>query len=144
VAAIRTLWREGPQSFAGRFFRWGPIESNPKPVQRPGVPIVVGGHTEIAARRAARYGDGFFPGLVDVDTLARLLAILREECARVGRRAEDVELTYIAPSPDVDQVHRLRDAGVNRICIGPPGFDLDSVRAGLERFTERVLTRVGG
>lgn len=144
VNAIRTLWQAGPQSFDGKFFRWGPLESNPKPVQRPGVPIVVGGHTEIAARRAARYGDGFFPGLVDFDTLASLLAVLREECERVGRRAEDVEVTFIAPSPDVDLVHRLRDAGVKRICIGPPGFDLDSVRTGFERFAERVLTRVVG
>jgi hypothetical protein len=44
----------------------------------------------------------------------------------------------------VDLVHRLRDAGVKRICIGPPGFDLDSVRTGFERFAERVLTRLDG
>jgi probable F420-dependent oxidoreductase len=144
VAAIRTLWKEGPQSFDGKFFHWGPIESNPKPVQRPGVPIVVGGHTEIAARRAARYGDGFLPGVVDEDTLAHLLAILREECARIGRRAEDIEITYILPSPNPDSVRRLRDAGVKRICIGPPGLDLESVRAGLERFAERVLNRLDG
>src|SRR5216683_3451847 len=55
VRAIRSLWKETPEAFAGKFFRWGPLESNPKPVQKPGVPIVVGGHGEWAARRAARY-----------------------------------------------------------------------------------------
>jgi probable F420-dependent oxidoreductase len=144
VAAIRALWSEGPRSFSGQFFRWDPIESNPKPVQRPGVPIVVGGHTEIAARRAARYGDGFFPGVADAETLSRLLGILREECSRVGRKAEEIELTCIAPAPDLDHVRRLRDVGVKRICIGPPGFDLDSLRSGLEGFGERVLSRLDG
>ena len=63
VRAMRSLWKDAPEPFEGKFFRWGPLESHPKPVQRPGVPIVVGGHTELAARRAARYGDGFSPGL---------------------------------------------------------------------------------
>ncbi|MDZ7379263.1 MAG: TIGR03619 family F420-dependent LLM class oxidoreductase, partial [candidate division KSB1 bacterium] len=43
IRALRTLWQPGAQSFEGKFFRWGPVESNPKPIQQPGVPIVVGG-----------------------------------------------------------------------------------------------------
>src|SRR5215475_13354955 len=49
VRAIRSLWQDEAQPFAGKFFRWGKLESHPKPVQKPGVPIVVGGHTELAA-----------------------------------------------------------------------------------------------
>ena len=64
-AAIRTLWKDEPTPFDGKFYRWAPLESHPKPVQKPGVPIVVGGHTLGAAKRAARYGDGFFPGAPD-------------------------------------------------------------------------------
>ena len=41
------------EPFRGKFHRWEKLESHPKPVQKPGVPIVVGGHTELAARRAA-------------------------------------------------------------------------------------------
>lgn len=61
VRAVRSLWADTPQAFSGEFYRWPALESNPKPVQKPGVPIVVGGHVEGAARRAARIGDGFFP-----------------------------------------------------------------------------------
>mgnify|MGYP003694163367 CR=1 FL=1 len=60
VRAIRSLWKDEAEPFHGRFYRWEKLESHPKPVQKPGVLIVVGGHTELAARRAARYGDGFF------------------------------------------------------------------------------------
>ena len=72
VEAMRQLWSPGAKSFEGKHFQWGEVESNPKPVQEGGVPIVVGGHTEIAAKRAARYGDGFFPAMVSEEQLASL------------------------------------------------------------------------
>ena len=74
VRALRSLWKDEAEPFEGKFYRWPKVESHPKPVQKPGVPIVVGGHTELAARRAARYGDGFFPGVADeakLDVAAR-------------------------------------------------------------------------
>src|SRR6185503_6543998 len=93
VRAMRSLWKGEPAPFEGKFFRWPPLESNPKPVQAGGIPIVVGGHTESAARRAARYGDGFFPGVTDIDKLKALLGTLREECSRLGRKPGEIEIT---------------------------------------------------
>ncbi len=141
VDALRELWKPGPHSFEGKFFRWSPIESNPKPVQKS-VPIVVGGHTEIAARRAARYGDGFFPGVGDAQHLGALMKTVGEECAKIGRNPAEIELTCMAPAPDLDQVKRLRDAGVHRITIGPPGFDVDTFKSGVDAFAERVMAKL--
>src|SRR5215475_8056901 len=93
VRAIRSLWQDEAEPFAGRFFRWGKLESHPKPVQKPGVPIVVGGHTELAARRAARYGDGFLPGTSNDDDLGRLLGIVRDECRKIGRNPAEIEVS---------------------------------------------------
>src|SRR5262245_15767376 len=58
IAALRSLWSDGPSEFAGRHYRWEPLESNPKPLQRPGVPIHVGGRAPGTRRprRAARRG----------------------------------------------------------------------------------------
>src|SRR6059036_749556 len=75
VRAIRSLWKDEATPFHGKFYRWEKLESHPKPEQKPGVPIVVGGHTELAAKRAARYGDGFFPGVTDEEKLTWLLGI---------------------------------------------------------------------
>ena len=61
MQALRALWREDPSSFKGTHFNFERIRSFPKPVQKGGVPIVVGGHSRAAARRAARFGDGFYP-----------------------------------------------------------------------------------
>jgi probable F420-dependent oxidoreductase len=142
VRAVRSLWKDNPEPFEGKFFKWPPLESNPKPVQKPGVPIVVGGHTELAARRAARYADGFFPAVSEPEKLRALLGILRDECGKRGRRVEDIELTAGGGNLDVDTVRRFQDLGVKRLTIAPPGFDPDGVRKGLHEFADRVIAKV--
>lgn len=139
IRAIRTLWSPGPQSFSGKFFHWQAVESNPKPVQRPGVPIVIGGHSPPAARRAARLGDGFFPAFGEPQTLVRLLSILREECQRIGRDPGAIEITTGSFLVDLDLVRRYAELGVHRVIIGPPGFDADTIRDGLRRFADTVI-----
>jgi probable F420-dependent oxidoreductase len=134
VRAMRSLWKPEPEPFTGKFFRWGLLESHPKPVQQPGVPIVVGGHTELAARRAARYGDGFFPGVTDDDKLTWLLGVMRDECVKLGRDPNTIEVTAGRAVPDVDGVKRLRDLGVSRFMVPPPAFDPDGITEGLERL----------
>ncbi len=143
IRAIRSLWQASPASFSGKFYRWPVVESNPKPVQSGGVPIVIGGHSEAAARRAARLGNGFFPARGDRDTLTRLLAVLRDECAKVGRKPDEIELTTGAGGkPDVDAVKRYQEMGVRRLMISPAGSDEESVRRGLDDFAERVIAKL--
>jgi probable F420-dependent oxidoreductase len=134
VKALRSLWAPEPSSFQGRFYRWGPVESYPKPVQKNGVPIIVGGHVEGAARRAARVGDGFFPARGELDLLAKLFAALRDECGKVGRKPEQIELTTGMAGSGRDAVRPYEDLGVSRLIVAPPGFDPDGLRRGLESF----------
>ena len=143
IRALRSLWQASPASFSGKFYRWPVVESNPKPVQRGGVPIVIGGHSEAAARRAARLGDGFFPARGDRETLTRLLSVLRDECAKVSRKPDEIELTTGAGGKtDVDTVKRYQEMGVRRLMISPAGNDEESVRRGLDEFAERVIAKL--
>jgi probable F420-dependent oxidoreductase len=134
VRAMRSLWADEAEAFEGKFFRWGPLESHPKPVQKPGVPIIVGGHTELAARRAARYGDGFFPGVTEEEKLVWLLGIMREECEKLGRDPSAIEVTSGRAVPDVENVERLEELGVSRFMVPPPAFDPDGITKGLEQL----------
>jgi probable F420-dependent oxidoreductase len=134
VRAIRSLWKDEPEPFHGKFYRWEKLESHPKPQQKPGVPIVVGGHTELAARRAARYGDGFFPGVADEAKLVGLLSIMRDECKKLGRNPAEIEVTSGRAAPDKDAVRRLEDLGVSRFMVPPPAFDPEGVTQGLEKL----------
>ncbi len=139
VDAMRSLWSGGPSTFHGKFFNWDSVESNPKPVQGPNVPIVIGGHTDIAARRAARYGNGFFPGRGSADRLKELIGILREECAKIGRDPAEIELTGGMMAPDPDYVAKAEDMGFSRLIIAPPGYDRDGISRGFEAFAATFL-----
>ncbi|MCZ6782124.1 MAG: LLM class F420-dependent oxidoreductase [Proteobacteria bacterium] len=141
-AALRSLWKPGAHAFKGEHFHWDALESNPKPARPGGVPIVVGGHVKGAARRAARVGDGFFPLKADGPRLGELLGVMGEECARVGRDPAGIEITTSLPGPDLDAIRRLEDQGVSRLVMGPPGFDRDAVRKGLDSFADAVMNKL--
>jgi probable F420-dependent oxidoreductase len=140
VRAIRSLWKDEAEPFHGKYYRWEKLESHPKPVQKPGVPIVVGGHTELAARRAARYGDGFFPGVAEEEKLVQLLDVMRDECKKLGRDPSTIEITSGRAVPDAESVKRLRDLGVARFMVPPPAFDPDGITQGLERLGKLIAT----
>lgn len=139
VAALRHLWGEKALPFEGKFHSWPAIESNPKPVQPGGVPIVIGGHVEAAARRAARIGDGFFPAGGDLPTL---FAAVRDECERNGRDPGEVELTAGGAIRSLDDVKRFEDMGVSRLIISPPGFDPDAIEKGLEKLGNDLISKL--
>ena len=138
VRGMRSLWKDEAEPFNGKFYHWGKLESHPKPVQKPGVPIVVGGHTELAARRAARYGDGFFPGVSDKEKLDWLLGIVRDECKKIGRNPAEVEVSAGRAAPSVDGMKRLRDEGVARFMTAVPAFDPEGVTKGLEQLGDLI------
>lgn len=143
VRAIRSLWSPKAEPFEGSYYRWPAVESNPKPVQPGGVPVVVGGHVAGAARRAARIGDGFFPARGEIDVLTRLFAALRDECGKIGRNPEEIELSAAAMGPlDPDGVHRYQDIGVSRLVMVPPAFDPEGLRRALGDFADRVISKV--
>lgn len=141
-AALRTLWRPGAHAFKGEHFAWDALESNPKPVQAGGVPIVVGGHVLGAARRAARVGDGFFPMKTEGGRLDELLAAMGEECAKIGRDPAEIEVTTSLPGRDVDAIKALEDQGVARCVMGPPGFDRDAIEKGLDAFADDIMAKL--
>jgi alkanesulfonate monooxygenase SsuD/methylene tetrahydromethanopterin reductase-like flavin-dependent oxidoreductase (luciferase family) len=99
---------------------------------------VVGGHVEGAARRAARIGDGFFPAKGDIPAL---LAVMRDECRKLGRKPETIEITTGGGNLDADTVKRYEDLGVSRLVVPPPGFDPEGLRRGLSEFAERFIAR---
>jgi probable F420-dependent oxidoreductase len=142
VRGIRSLWRPEPEAFDGRFYRWNPVHSLPQPVQKPGVPIVVGGHVPGAARRAARIGDGFFPAKGGLDGLPKLIQAMRDECAKLGRDPAEIELSTGIESLDLDNIRRHEDLGVSRLVLPPPGFDNDGIRRGFDKFADTVLSKL--
>ena len=143
IAVMRALWAGDGASFSGRYVRFEGVSCNPKPVGR--VPIVVGGHSEAAARRAGRLGDGFFPSIgAQVDTTP-LFEIARRAAAEAGRDPAAIEMLAGCPAllpgstvePRAAIEERLR-LGIGRIVVPVSAF-LPDLEENLARFGDTVI-----
>jgi probable F420-dependent oxidoreductase len=139
MRAMRALW-SSDETFAGNFVSFDKARSNPKPVQRSGIPIVVGGHTKAAARRAGRLGDGFFPGRGDMPVL---IAECRDAATKAGRNPDDIEIT-VGGLPDVDYIKQMEDLGVARIAVPPPSFDPDKIKRAMGELASKLSPVAAG
>jgi len=111
IELMRVLWTERVSSYKSDYYELAPCRMNPKPVQKPHPPIYIGGDTDPALRRAAKYGDGWYasPQVQPADFPARL-ARLAEFAAGHGRRRSDLR---IVGAVSVDEASALEDAVVD-------------------------------
>jgi probable F420-dependent oxidoreductase len=120
LRAIRTLWTAAEPAFEGRFATFAGIRFEPKPVQRPHPPIVVGGTAPPALGRAAREGDGWYGFALTVAQTAPIvteLARLRRELGR-GDAPFEISLTTFEPlTPEL--VVEAERAGIHRLIVFP-------------------------
>jgi probable F420-dependent oxidoreductase len=145
VATMRTLWTEDDASYDGEYSSFRSLVSLPKPA-RGSVPVVVGGHSPPAARRAGRLGDGFFPAKGSNEELEELFEVMRTTAREHDRDPDAIEITTggaaaFAPDP-VGALHELEDMGVSRVVIPPLAFDPDGIGPALEQFGEKVIAKV--
>src|SRR5436190_19075730 len=171
LAAFRALWTEEKPRIDGRYVHYDGLVLEPKPAQRPHPPIWVGGESGPSLRRAARFGDAWYPigsnNAHLLDTLPRYqagVARLRQLTAAAGRDANAVALTYrvkrygdavpaiasdgnrrLFSGSDGDliaDIRTLRDLGVTAIDFDFERPRADDVIAEMCSFRDRVLARV--
>jgi probable F420-dependent oxidoreductase len=112
VAAMRALWSQERASFKGRFVSFEDVFCRPLPAGRR-IPIIVGGDTTAAARRAGRIGDGYFPAR---GAPAELLAEMRRAAVEAGRDPGAIEVTLSAPAEPAE-IEALARMGVSRVAV---------------------------
>src|SRR5690606_7052411 len=128
----------------GPYVSFDQVISRPQPTQGS-VPIVVGGHSEAAARRAGRLGDGFFPGKGDHAQLASLIDVMRRTAEEHGRDPDAIEVTSggngALGSKALDEVKALADIGVTRVIVPPLAYDPEGQRTAFAEYGEKVIAK---
>ena len=141
VAVMQKLWSGNEVSFDGEFVSFENISSNPKPVHGS-VPITIGGHSDAAARRAGRIGNGFFPGNGD---LQHMLNLMNESAEQNGRDPKEIEVnwgdTEIMGSDPIAAAEKLKSQGVTRVIV-PSVMFLNNTEEQLAEFGERVVSKI--
>lgn len=159
---IKRLWTEDRVTLKGRFSQLDNIPMEPKPAQKPRPPIWFGGHVEAALRRAVELGDGYIGAgstpmaafLEDIKQLPpdfpkakRLYLALGDNLPRLREwfgafyhkpEMADQVAAWGSPEYIVDQVRRLKDAGVNHVLLNPV-FDEEEQ---MERLADKVMPHV--
>ncbi len=133
IEVCRKLWSGDIVTHDGEFFPFGPVVFEPKPPQGL-VPILIGGESKAALRRAARLGDGWIGMDNSVEVAAERVRLLRE-------MAEDrsVEVTVGGRVSTPEDVAAYADAGVDRLIVSPWRRSDDAL-AGLQKFAAEVMT----
>jgi probable F420-dependent oxidoreductase len=112
VAAMRELWSSDSPTFHGDFVNFEGAHCLPRPVNRS-VPIIVGGDSKFAARRAGRLGDGYFPAR---GSQLELIALARQTAVEHGRDPDALEITTGLPD-SLDELAGMATNGISRVVI---------------------------
>ena len=141
IEAMRTLWSGPEVEFHGEFVDFGKVTCSPRPVQ-DSIPILVGGDSDVAIRRAARLADGYFPGEGDADRLEGLITRVRQAATDADRDPDTIEINAMFSQHITEPaagVEKFLELGVGRAMVpafffaGPGGLDR------LDQFAEAAL-----
>ncbi|HKF56765.1 MAG TPA: LLM class F420-dependent oxidoreductase [Blastocatellia bacterium] len=169
IKAMNVLWSEDRPAFHGQHVQFENIGFDPKPVQKPHIPVWIGGNSRSAIRRAARLGDAWHPTRPQVQDIKAGAELLREFCDQHGRDPRSVTIAARLPlkflddssggatkrrpllgSPQkiIDEIGQYRDAGVQYIVLDTfysapelEGETIDSILGTMERFAADVMPK---
>ena len=160
---FKVLWTEPEPEFHGQFYNIQGIQFYPKPVQKPHIPIWVGGHTRRALRRTAKYGDCWHTTRQTPDFVAQNLPYLREQTEKAGRDPASISISLkrslfftdigisegrsvptgglvIGTTQEViDDVYYCRELGIDQLTYDFRVEGIDGQIQVMEQLADRVL-----
>jgi probable F420-dependent oxidoreductase len=167
IKAFRELWTSENPKFQGKFCNFSEIVFLPKPVQKPGIPIWIGGHSKQAIRRAARLGDGWHPigGVpaipLEPDDVRKDLAMLAEYAQAAGRDPKQIRVAlkgslfdrekkiegrrrrFMGSAEEIaSDIQEYRGAGVDTMIFDVRRATMDETLERMEWMAKEVIAKV--
>jgi probable F420-dependent oxidoreductase len=119
--AMRVAWTEPEPSYNGELVRFPALRCEPKPLQKPYPPILLGAHGPKAIERVARTYDGWMPLVQNAEAFKRDVATLRKLTASNGRNPDALQITAIVDpredGPSVEELRAYKEAGASRVMV---------------------------
>ena len=145
LEALKLAWTADEVDYHGEFVSWEGFTMEPKPAQAGGVPLVIGGISPNAVRRAVRYGDGWYVIGKDLDDYRAHMTLLHDECERQGRDREELEITayWNFNVEGLESLEVYQELGIDRLLINMHALRLGNVTEAMERFGAEVVSKYG-
>ena len=139
VVAMKKVWSGDVVEHQSDFLNWSGFKSYPVPVQKPHMPVIMGGAAGKIYQRIARHGDGWFAPMGDPKDLGPALEALKTACHAEGRDVAEIEITCMWPGMGGrDFIGALEEVGVSRVvtplfALGPNPVE------GIRKLSEEVI-----
>lgn len=142
--ALRQAWSGETVELHGDFVDWFGFKMLPRPVQKPGVPIIVGGTSDAAIRRVVERGDGWYMIHKDLDDFRSCHGRLVAECERQDRDIAELELTayWNHHREGLEGLEVYQEHGVNRLLVNLAALRMGDTEQAATQFAETVLTQI--
>jgi probable F420-dependent oxidoreductase len=151
IEAMRVLWRDDSATYHGKYVNFENVHMDARPANPAGVPIIIGGSSEFAARRAGRLGDGWYPYVISPEDFATGVETIGRAAKEAGRDAARIELSIWPASYDftktfdLDFVRSYTDAGAERVVVNSAEgqtTDIQGQRDFIRRYQDEILSKL--
>jgi probable F420-dependent oxidoreductase len=140
ILAMKELWTKPEAEFHGRYYNFPLVKSNPKPMQKPHPPVLLGGGATNVLQRVVAWGDGWLPNRVTPEKLRESRATLDRLAKEAGRDPAGLTISVYGQPADRDLIRRFHDAGATRVVVRPATVKTEAEMATeLTRIAETVL-----
>jgi len=133
VLAMKQIWTQEEASFHGEFVNFDRIWSNPKPVQRPHPPIILGGESDHTLKRVVEFCDGWFPRATPKFDPKQAVGMLRQFASTAGRDFSTLSITVFRAPADQKALDGYREAGIQSAVLEIPDLTRDEILRHLDK-----------
>jgi probable F420-dependent oxidoreductase len=137
IEAMKAIWTETKPEYHGELVEFDTIMTWPKPVQKPHPPVILGGAFPWAARRAIRYGDGWYPNAAS-GSPEEYLPAFRKMAQEAGREPASLPVTIGGAPDDLDKLKRFRDLGAARVNVSLMSETPDEILPILDKWAGHI------
>jgi probable F420-dependent oxidoreductase len=140
IEVMKELWTKDEAEYHGRYFSFPPVRCNPKPLQDPHPPVILGGMARNVLRRVATVADGWLPNRVTPAQVEEGRKTLDTLAAELGRDPTSLTISVYGQPADRELVQSYLNAGANRVVVRPEvGGSNEAIGQELERMAEAVI-----
>ena len=138
VRAMKEIWTKDEPKFHGEYVHFDPLWSWPKPVQKPGPPILLGGESGHTLQRVVDYCEGWFPRGRAADKIIPGLKDLEQRAAKAGRDMKTISVSVFGAAPDAAVLDSYRKAGITRAIFRLPSEGRDTILPMLDTYAKLI------
>jgi probable F420-dependent oxidoreductase len=154
IDILKRLWTEDEPSHQGKRYQFSGMKFSPKPMQKPHIPLLIGGVSRAAIRRAARVGNGWHPTAMSPEELSTAMGYLAAEAQAVGRSAADIPVSIsipmqggragryglgTEPAEMVEKLQAFKQVGVDTVVVSPYTGEAQEMTRSLEILARDVM-----